>query len=199
QLVLTFGFSLVMVEVVKAIWTTTPYSWTAMFGIREGFFELFGQRFSTYRLFVVGAGLVLIVVIALLLQRTRIGIIIRAGVEDREMVQALGINVQAVFTLVFTLGCAVAALGGAIAAPFLGASTTLGSAFLLQAIAVVVLGGMGSYTGTALGSVLVGLAISVAQDVAIGTDFAALSSITPMLLLVLVLLVRPSGLFGSSR
>ncbi|MCU0465871.1 MAG: branched-chain amino acid ABC transporter permease [Anaerolineae bacterium] len=199
QLVLTFGVSLVALELVKFIWTTTPYSWTELFGVRESFFELFGQRFSTYRLFVVGMGVALIVAIALLLQRTRIGIIIRAGVEDREMVQALGINVRAVFTLVFTLGCAVAAFGGAIAAPFLGASTTLGNVFLLQAIAVVVLGGMGSYTGTAVSSVLVGLAISVAQDAAIGTSFAALPSITPMLLLVLVLLVRPSGLFGNSR
>ncbi len=196
QLVMTFGVSLVMLEVVKFIWST---SWTEVFGVREGFFDLFGQRFSTYRLFVVGAGIMLIIAIALLLQRSRIGIIIRAGVEDREMVQALGINVKTVFTLVFTLGCAVAALGGAIAAPFLGASTTLGSIFLLQAIAVVVLGGMGSYSGTAVGSLMVGLAIAVAQDAAIGTDFAALPSITPMLLLVLVLLVRPSGLFGSTR
>jgi branched-chain amino acid transport system permease protein len=199
QLVLTFGISLVALELVKFIWTTTPYSWTELFGVRETFFELFGQRFSVYRLFVIGIGLILIVVIALLLQRSRIGIIIRAGVEDREMVQALGINVRSVFTLVFTLGCAIAALGGAVAAPFLGANTTLGGAFLLQAIAVVVLGGMGSYFGTAVGSVLVGLAIAVAQDAAIGTDFTALPSITPMLLLVLVLLLRPSGLFGGSR
>jgi branched-chain amino acid transport system permease protein len=199
QLVLTFGISIVALELVKFIWTTTPYSWTELFGVRESFFELFDQRFSTYRLFVVGMGVVLIVLIALLLQRSRLGIIIRAGVEDREMVQALGINVRAVFTLVFTLGCAIAALGGAVAAPFLGASTTLGNIFLLQSIAVVVLGGMGSYSGTAVGSVLVGLAIAVAQDTAIGTAFAALPSITPMLLLVLVLLVRPSGLFGSAR
>jgi len=199
QLVLTFGVSLVALELVKFIWTTTPYSWTELFGVRESFFELFGQRFSTYRLFVVGMGIALIVAIGLLLQRSRIGIIIRAGVEDREMVQALGIHVRSVFTLVFTLGCAIAAFGGAVAAPFLGASTTLGSGFLLQAIAVVVLGGMGSYAGTAVGSVLVGLAIAVAQDTAIGTSFAALPSITPMLLLVLVLLVRPSGLFGNSR
>jgi len=199
QLVLTFGVSLIALEGVKFIWTTTPYSWTELFGVRETFFELFGQRFSTYRLFVVAIGGVLIVAIGVLLQRTRIGIIIRAGVEDREMVQALGINVRAVFTLVFTFGCAIAAFGGAIAAPFLGASTTLGSVFLLQAISVVVLGGMGSYAGTAVGSVLVGLSIAVAQDTAIGTSFAALPSITPMLLLVLVLLVRPSGLFGNTR
>ncbi len=198
QLVLTFGVSLVMLELVKAIWSTTPYSWTQTFGVRETFFVLFEQRFSTYRLFVVGMGLLLIIGIGLLLRRTRIGIIIRAGVEDSEMVQALGINVRAVFTLVFTLGCAVAALGGAIAAPFLGASTSLGSTFLLQAIAVVVLGGLGSYGGTAVGSVLVGLAVAIAQDAAIGTSFSALPSLTPMLVLVLVLLIRPSGLFGGA-
>ncbi len=199
QLVLTFGISLVMMELVKFIWTTTPYSWTEVFGVRENFFELFGQRFSTYRLFVIGMGIVLIVAIALLLRRTRIGIIIRAGVEDREMVQALGINVRVVFTLVFTLGCAVAAFGGAIAAPFLGASTTIGSTFLISAIAVVVLGGMGSYEGSAVGSILVGLSVAVAQGSAIGTGFSVLPSITPMLLLILVLLVRPSGLFGNTR
>jgi len=199
QLVLTFGISLVMMELVKFIWTTTPYSWTEVFGVRENFFELFGQRFSTYRLFVIGMGIVLIVAIALLLRRTRIGIIIRAGVEDREMVQALGINVRIVFTLVFTLGCAVAAFGGAIAAPFLGASTTIGSTFLISAIAVVVLGGMGSYEGSAVGSILVGLSVAVAQGSAIGTGFSVLPSITPMLLLILVLLIRPSGLFGNTR
>lgn len=188
-----------MMELVKFIWTTTPYSWTEVFGVRENFFELFGQRFSTYRLFVIGMGIVLIVAIALLLRRTRIGIIIRAGVEDREMVQALGINVRVVFTLVFTLGCAVAAFGGAIAAPFLGASTTIGSTFLISAIAVVVLGGMGSYEGSAVGSILVGLSVAVAQGSAIGTGFSVLPSITPMLLLILVLLVRPSGLFGNTR
>ncbi|MDX2160825.1 MAG: branched-chain amino acid ABC transporter permease [bacterium] len=198
QLVLTFGVSLVLLEMVKFIWTTTPYSWTEVFGVRENFFELFGQRFSTYRLFVVGMGAALIIGIALLLRRTRIGIIIRAGVEDSAMVEALGINVRAIFTLVFTLGCAIAALGGAVAAPFLGASTSIGTTFLIQGIAVVVLGGMGSYEGTAVGSIMVGLAIAVAQSAAIGTDFAALPSITPMLLLILVLLLRPSGLFGGS-
>jgi branched-chain amino acid transport system permease protein len=199
QLVLTFGVSLVLVEAIKFIWTTTPYSWTEVFGLRTAAFQLFGQSFSIYRLFIIGMGIVLIVTIALLLRRTRIGIIIRAGVEDSTMVEALGINVRAVFTLVFTLGCAIATLGGAVAAPFLGASTTLGSIFLLQGIAVVVLGGMGSYEGTAAGSIMVGLAIAVAQDAAIGTDFTVLPSITPMLLLILVLLVRPSGLFGTTK
>lgn len=199
QLVLTFGVSLVLVEAIKAIWTTTPYSWTEVFGLRTQSFSVFGQGFSVYRLFIIGMGFLLIIGIALLLQRTRIGIIIRAGVEDSAMVEALGINVRAIFTLVFTLGCAVAALGGAVAAPFLGAAPSLGNAFLLQGIAVVVLGGMGSYGGTAIGSILVGLAIAVAQDAAIGTSLSVLPSITPMLVLILILLIRPSGLFGSAR
>jgi branched-chain amino acid transport system permease protein len=199
QLVLTFGVSLVLSEAIKFIWSTTPYSWTEVFGLRTDAFQLFGQEFSVYRLFIIGMGFVLIIGIALLLRRTRIGIIIRAGVEDSEMVEALGINVRAVFTLVFTLGCAVAAFGGAVAAPFLGASASLGDAFLLQGIAVVVLGGMGSYEGTAVGSILVGLAIAIAQDAAIGTSFSVLPSITPMLVLILILIIRPSGLFGSAR
>jgi len=200
QLVLTFGVSLVMIEAVRFIWNTTPYSWTVLFGVREGYFTLLGQQFSTYRLFVIAIGIVLIVSIALLLQRTRIGIIIRAGVEDSAMVEALGINVRAVFTLVFTFGCAIAAFGGAIAAPFLGASIGMGSNFLLAAIAVVVLGGMGSYVGTAAGSVLVGLAIAVVAT--FSSEYLnqpVWSSMTPMLLLILVLLLRPSGLFGERR
>ena len=156
QLVLTFGVALVMAEGIRLIWSTTPYAWTELFSIRDSNFVIFGQQFSSYRLFVIVIGFLLMISIALLLRRTRIGIIIRAGVENSEMVEALGINVRAVFTLVFTIGCAVAAFGGAIAAPFLGATPGMGNAFLLAAIAVVALGGLGSYEGTAIGSILVG-------------------------------------------
>ncbi len=198
QIVLTFGVAIVLTEAIKFVWSTTPYSWTQLFTFREGFFELFGQRFSTYRLFVIAAGFILIIGIALLLRRTRIGIIIRAGVEDSEMVEALGINVRVVFTLVFTLGCAVAAFGGAIAAPFLGASIGLGNAFLLAAIAVVVVGGLGSYEGTAVGSLLLGLSVAVVANFVSspGINQPILASMTPMILMMLVLLLRPSGLFG---
>ncbi|MBN2470517.1 MAG: branched-chain amino acid ABC transporter permease [Anaerolineae bacterium] len=200
QIVLTFGVGLVVTEAIKFFWSTTPYSWTVLFTVRESFFELFGQRFSTYRLFVIGVGFLLIFAIALLLRRTRIGIIIRAGVEDSEMVEALGINVRSVFTLVFTLGCALAAFGGVIAAPFLGATINMGNAFLLAAIAVVALGGMGSYEGTAVGSLLVGLSVAVVAKFA--TQYLnqpVWSSLTPMILMILVLLLRPRGLFGKEE
>ncbi len=201
QIVLTFGVAIVLTELIKFFWSTTPYSWTGLFAFREGTFLLFDQQFSVYRLFVIAVGFILIFAIGLLLQRTRIGIIIRAGVEDDEMVEALGINVRAVFTLVFTMGCAVAAFGGAIAAPFLGATIGMGNAYLLAAIAVVVLGGLGSYVGTAVGSIMVGLAVAVMQNFASSPAIAlpVLASMTPMLLMVLVLLLRPSGLFGKGH
>lgn len=199
QIVLTFGVSIVLAELIKFIWTTTPYSWTSMFTVRELSFNIFGQSFSTYRLFVIIMGFLMIFSVALLLRRTRIGIIIRAGVQDSQMVEALGINVRLVFTLVFTLGCALAAFGGAIAAPFVGATPSLGNTYLLGAIAIVALGGLDSYEGSAVASILVGIGVAVMQRLSLSVGFISpvWASLTPMMLLVLVLLLRPSGLFGS--
>jgi branched-chain amino acid transport system permease protein len=199
QLVLTFGVSIIMLEGIKSIWATTPYSWSEGFHLKDAQFTFLGQPFSQYRLVVIGVGFLLIFGIAMLLRNTRIGIIIRAGVEDPEMVSVLGINVRAVFTLVFTLGCAVAAFGGAVAAPFLGATLSMGSTFLISAIAVIVLGGLGSYEGTAIGSIIVGLAMATMQQFSINVGIPVLFAVTPMLILVLVLLVRPRGLFGEER
>jgi branched-chain amino acid transport system permease protein len=225
QIVLTFGVGIVIGEILRAIWGTSAKQWVLPFGLQEGLFVIFEQQFSIYRIFVIVMGFILIIAIALLLRYTRIGIIIRAGVEDSEMVEALGIDVRLVFTAIFTLGCAIAALGGAVAAPFLGASLGGGQGFLLGAIAVVVLGGMGSYEGTAVGSILVGLAQQVVIQISqfattahvetanlMGLDFAPFlnglsstlsqtvwSSMSPMILLILVLLLRPAGLFGKER
>lgn len=201
QLVLTFGVALVIEEAIRFIWSTTPYSWVEPFTLREQSFVVFGQQFSVYRLFVIAMGFVLIIAIALLLRRTRIGIIIRAGVEDSTMVEALGINVRLIFTLVFVIGCAVAALGGAVAAPFLGATSGMGNAFLLSAIAVVALGGLGSYEGTAIGSILVGLAVAfVGRFVTLPEiNQSVWASLTPMILLIAILMVRPNGLFGKAE
>ena len=225
QIVLTFGVGIVLGEIIKGIWGTAPYQWTDGFYLTQTQFRIFEQNFNLLRPFVIVVGFVLIVLIALLLRYTRIGIIIRAGVEDSQMVEALGIDVRLVFTAIFTLGCAIAAFGGAVSAPFLGASLGGGQAFLLGALAVVVLGGMGSYEGTAVGSILVGLAQQVVIQISqyatsmnfetanfAGIDFApfldsvadtfsmsAWSSMSPMILLVLVLLLRPAGLFGKEK
>lgn len=200
QLVITFGVSIIMLEAIKALWGTTPYTWTATFGIQQSQFLLFGQQFSVYRLFVILIGFLVMIGVTLLLRRTRIGIIIRAGVQDAEMVSALGINVRAVFTLVFTLGCALASFGGAVAAPFLGVTLSNGSLYLLASIAVIVLGGLGSFEGTVIASFLVGFGWAVMEQFSLSSGAGAIwASITPMLMLALILLLRPSGLFGEDR
>ncbi|MDX2078877.1 MAG: branched-chain amino acid ABC transporter permease [bacterium] len=201
QLVLTFGVSLIMLEIIKAIWGTNSNAWTSTIWLNSGTFTVFGQQDTTYRLFVIAVGAVMMIAIALLLRRTKLGIIVRAGVEDAEMVSALGINVRAIFTLIFTLGCALAAFGGAVATPFLGVKFTMGSEFLLAAIAAIVLGGLGSYEGTAIASILVGFVWAFTQQFGTRPDInnGIWFSITPMLLLTVILLLRPSGIFGKER
>lgn len=201
QLVLTFGISIIMLEVIRAIWGTNPNTWTSVMWLNSGTFVIFGQQDTTYRLFVIAVGIFMIISIALLLRRTKLGIIVRAGVEDAQMVDALGINVRVIFTLIFTLGCALAAFGGAVATPFLGVRFSMGTEFLLAAIAAIVLGGLGSYEGTAVASILVGFMWAFAQVLGARPDVnnAIWFSIMPMLLLTVILLLRPSGIFGKER
>jgi branched-chain amino acid transport system permease protein len=146
--------------------------------------------------------------VLLLLKRTRMGMIIRAGVQDKDMVQALGINVRRVFTLVFALGTGLAALGGVAAAPFVSVNPGLGQEFVLLAFIAVVIGGMGSYTGAALGALLVGLARAVGDQVVLsginvpGLEAGLSPSIaraSTVLLMALVLMIRPAGLFGKKE
>lgn len=197
QIVLTLGLASAMEETVREI-----YGPAGLVPIRppaalDTTLPLFGSRFETYRLFIIVMGFLLMVTISVLLRRTRLGIIIRAGVQDREMVEALGIDVQRIFTLVFMLGTAVAALGGMTAAPFLGAYPGMGTQFLLTAIIVIVIGGMSSYEGTAIASILVGLTRATAEQISLQyLNTPILASVSALLFMVVVLLVRPTGLFG---
>ncbi|RMD51611.1 MAG: branched-chain amino acid ABC transporter permease [Candidatus Thermofonsia bacterium] len=160
-------------------------------------FAIFGGQFETYRVFIIAVGLVIMISVSLLLQKTRLGIIIRAGVQDSEMVEALGINVRRVFTLVFILGTVVAAIGGMTAAPFLGAYPAMGTQFLLTAIIVIVIGGMSSFEGTAIAAILVGLTRATAEQISLQYfNTPILASVSALVFMVIVLLVRPTGLFG---
>lgn len=145
-------------------------------------------------------GLIMMISVQLLLKRTRIGIIIRAGVQDSEMVEALGINVRLIFTAVFALGAAIASLGGVISGGFLNIEPGLGDFFLLQAIAVVIIGGLGSYAGTAIASIMIGITRQVAAYLSrqyFNTD--GLAPIVVLALLCFILMVKPSGLFGKEH
>ena len=197
QIVLTFGLGIVFNEIVRAIYGPAGLIPIQPPAALDTTFPIFGAQFETYRVFIILVGAVLMAAILVLLQRTRTGIIIRAGVQDREMVEALGINVRRIFTLVFALGMAVAALGGITAAPFLGAYPAMGDQFLLSAVIVVVLGGMSSFEGTAIASILVGLTRATAEQVSLQyLQTPLLASLSILLIMVAVLLVRPSGLFG---
>ncbi len=197
QIVLTFGLGMVINEAVRAVYGPAGLIPIEPPAVLDGTFRVLDGQFEVYRVFIIGVGFALMVGISLLLQRTRLGIVIRAGVQDSEMVEALGINVRRVFTLVFVLGTAVAALGGMTAAPFLGAYPSMGSQFLLVAVIVIVIGGMSSYEGTAIASILVGLTRATAEQFSLQyLNTPILASVSILLFMILILLVRPTGLFG---
>jgi branched-chain amino acid transport system permease protein len=229
QLMLTLGLSSIGIEIVRAIWGRPEFVMPkpALFaGSGEGcpaetFLTALQRNCSTVQfmdgririyneIFIPILGLIVLVVVWLLLQRSRLGMIIRAGVQDREMVEALGINVRRVFTLVFALGVGLAALGGVMAAPSLGLSNTMGESFLLNALIALAIGGLTSYPGAALGSVLVGLLQQfIIKYGSIGipipfTDiiFKPTPPIVPastILLMIVILLLLPNGLLGKKE
>ncbi len=226
QLVLTLGLSIVAIDIVEALWGEEGHppmqppslfveacrsdSIIAWFSEHCRSIDVLGRAFPTYRLFIITVGVLVFVVVGLLLQRTRIGMTIRAGVQDSEMVRALGINVSRVFTFVFALGSALAALGGVIASPFLGVYPAMGANFLLNGFIAVVIGGMGSYVGAAVGTLILGIARAFGDHfVAAGIDLPfldialqgspAIARASTVLIMAIVLLIRPSGLFGKKE
>ncbi len=197
QIVLTFGLATAIEEIIRAIYGPAGLVPVEPPAALDTTFRVFGGQFETYRMFIILVGFLLMVGISLILQRTRLGIIIRAGVQDSQMVEALGINVRRIFTFVFVLGTAVAALGGMTAAPFLGAYPSMGGQFLLTAVIVIVIGGMSSYEGTAIASLLVGLTRATAEQLSLQyLNTPVLASVSILVFMVVVLLVRPTGLFG---
>jgi branched-chain amino acid transport system permease protein len=227
QLMITLGLGFILIEVARDIWGRPEFTMpkpAAFNGTGEGCpgtgfaglfsgcstVEIFGVRLRTYNeIFVVVVGIVVLVGINILLKRTRIGVIIRAGVQDPEMVQALGINVRRVFTLVFAIGAGLAALGGVIAAPSLGLSPEMGGRMLLLAIIALAVGGLTSFPGAAAGAVLVGLLqqfIIRYGQTGINLPFLdepfkpspPLVPASTIMLMVIILLILPNGLFGRS-
>jgi len=226
QLVLTLGLSIALNDVIEGVWgeeghppMVPPTLFTeacrsdslwAWFSESCRSIDVFGRAFPTYRLFIIFLGVFVFVAVGLLLKRSRIGMIIRAGVQDSEMVQALGINVRQVFTLVFALGSGLAALGGVIAAPFLGVYPAMGGIFQLQAFIAVVVGGMGSYAGAAVGTLVLGIARAFGNHlVASGIQLPlleepfrgspAIAKASTVLIMAIVLLVKPAGIFGKKE
>ncbi|PWH14436.1 MAG: branched-chain amino acid ABC transporter permease [Anaerolineae bacterium] len=229
QIMLTLGMSVIGVEIVRAVWgrpefimpkpalftgsgpgcpATTLAAW---WQLNCATILVLGGRVRVYNeIFIPLVGLVVLVAVWLLLKRSRLGMIIRAGVQDSEMVEALGINVRQVFTLVFALGVGLAALGGALAAPSLGLSYHMGESVMLNALVALAIGGLTSYPGAALGSVIVGLIqqfmIKYGQ-IGIAIPFTEIvfkptPPIVPastIFLMVIILLLLPNGLLGKKE
>jgi branched-chain amino acid transport system permease protein len=191
QVLVTVGLSLATVALFEGIWGTDPDfvrgpAWL------DGTTRLLGARIPNDRFLIIALAALVLAALVLFLRRTRYGMIIRAGVENRAMVTALGIDVRRAFTLVFAIGGAAAGLGGVLAAHYFGyVAPSLGGSLLIFAFIVTVIGGLGSLPGAAVASVGVALLQQFANYYASGTgDFVV------VLALAVVLLVRPAGLMG---
>lgn len=190
QILLTFGIALILDELVILIWGPNALTFSAP-GWLAGRFPVMGTSFPVYRLFVIALGAIVAVGLYIFLQRTRYGIVVRAGTDNRTMVEASGINVKRAFTTVFAVGAGMAAVGGIVAGPMLSVYPAMGLEMVIEAFVVVVIGGLGSFRGSVVGAILAGLVQSF------GSFFVpSASSVIIFMLMVIVLLVRPSGLFG---
>lgn len=191
-LLLTFGLSYVLIDVIRAIFgieglpSSTPSALRGAVYLGIGYFPI-------YRLFLIFATAVVVLVLWLFLEKTRYGLIIRAGSRDADIVRVLGIDISRVWWLVFGLGTAIAGLSGVLAAPTRAVNPEMGIPVLAESFVVTVVGGMGSLPGAVVAGLLVGVVFSMTSLLA--PEFAEMSI---FVLMALVLLVRPQGFFGKA-
>ena len=190
QVLVTLGIGFIIADLCLMAWGGDPLPLGAPRELRAPL-RLAGLAFPTYRLVVLGVAMVAVVGLILLMDRTRLGAMIRAGVDDRQMARGVGIPVGLLFTAVFFLGAALAGFGGVIGGPILSAYPGLDADMLPLALIVVILGGVGSLPGALVGSFIVGFIYNFGT--ALFPDFAYVVLFLPM---VLALVFRPAGLFG---
>jgi len=189
-LLLTFGLATALEEVIRMVWGKTGYSVAAP-RFAAGSFDLGFMIYSKYRLILAVLALVVILLVWLFLEKTPYGAIIKAGASDAEMVMALGKNLPRMRSFVFVIGAILAGVAGVIAAPIWSVRPTMGTAILMPAMIIVVLGGIGSFWGSILAGLIVGLSTSISV-----MFWARISDIIPFVILIFVLLFRPRGLMG---
>lgn len=190
QVLLTFGVAYILHDVVRLIWGANVKSLTLPPWL-SGSVELFGQTFPLYRILIMGFGLLVAAVMWYLQEKTRWGAIIRAGLSNREMVSGLGINIKIVFSVVFAIGGLLAGLGGVAAGPVLGLYLGMEFEVLILALVILVVGGLGSITGTLLAGLIVGVVETFGKVL-----FPQLSLLIIFGLMALVLVLKPTGMLG---
>ena len=190
QVLVTLGMSFIISDACLVLWggdsipVPTPQSLQTPT-------RLFGFVFPTYRLVLVGVAIVAAIALYVLMDRTRLGAMIRAGVDDRQMARAVGIPVSRIFTVVFCLGAALAGAGGIIGGPILSAYPGLDADMLPLALIVVILGGIGSLFGAFIGSFIIGFIYTFGTAL-----FPELAYVILFLPMIVVIAFRPQGLFG---
>lgn len=194
QILITFGATIVLVELIRVVWGPNDEVMAVPLTF-QGNWDIFDVIIQRYRLICIIIGIILYAVIQLILKKTKLGTIVRAGVENREMVQAMGHNIFLLFTGVFAAGAGLAALGGLAMSIFsLQVYPDMGSTYLLFAFIVVIIGGLGSVTGSLVGALIVGLSYNY---VAYLIPWAAAA--VNILIMILILLIRPTGLFPAGK
>ena len=207
QVLATFGLILFFNEIVRILWGSTAL-YMRVPAFLDGRVEILpGSPYPVYRLAIIAVGLLVALLLYLLIARTRIGMLIRAGAANRVMLGALGVNVRVLYTLVFALGAALAALAGVMAGPIFTVESGMGEGVLLLAFVVIVIGGIGSIRGAFTAALLVGLVDAIGRaylrpllglfmhSSAAANAGPALASMSIYILMAAVLFVRPQGLF----
>ena len=189
QVLLTFGFTFVAFDLVQSVWGRTVLSLPAPESLR-GSIEIGVGMFSAYRLFLIALGFAVALALWLFLERSRLGAMVRAGVDDATMAAGLGANIPALFSCIFGTGAGLAALGGVAAGPILGLYPGMDTEILIPAFMVIVIGGMGSLRGAFVGSLLVGIADTFGKAYLPG-----LALFLIYLVMLIVLLVRHKHVF----
>jgi branched-chain amino acid transport system permease protein len=192
QLLLTFALVLMMEDLIRMTWGTAPQSTAALYLV-YGQARLLDATVPVYNLIVIGASLAIALGLGWLLTRTSFGRIMRASADNREMAEALGVDMRGVYARVFTLGTALGTLGGALVIPATAAMSEMGIELIVEAFAVVVIGGLGSMRGAFVGALVVGVLRAFAIAV-----YPEIEMLLIYLIVIAVLLLRPRGLFGSA-
>jgi branched-chain amino acid transport system permease protein len=207
QVLGTFAILLMANEGVRMIWGSQPMPMAMPASLSGPVALLPGFSYPAYRLFIIGVGLVVALLLYLLITRTRVGMQVRAGASNREMAQAMGTNVRWLFTALFALGAALCAVAGGMLGPLLAVQVGMGESILILAFVVIVIGGIGSIRGALLGALLVGLVDTAGRTLvpllfgqllgpaAAASAAPAVASILIYVLMAAVLFWKPRGLF----
>lgn len=191
QILVTFGAAIVLVEGVRAIFGPESQHLDVP-GWGQGATQIGFLIYPTYRLELIGIVAALLAGLYVLLYRTSIGLVVRAGIEDARMVGILGINVRRAFLLVFAIGVVAAGVSGMLYAPIVAITPDMGATFLVESFVVIVIGGLGSYPGAVVGGIIAGEIISITS-----AFNSAYSEVMLYAVMALLLVLRPQGLFGS--